>query len=82
MRQIDGLRGFYDYKIRLGGQVLQLQSVAAIHEGNGSRLRARIARCGFRLLDRFYYRLWFCHVAPQLPYLRRPLWSVWLRSRM
>lgn len=82
VRQIDAMRGLYDYKLRLGGLVLQLQSVAATHEGFSRWLRVGIARHGFRLLDRFYYRIWFCRLAPRLPYLQRSLWSVWIRSRI
>ncbi len=80
--QIDAMRGMYDYKLRLGGTVLQLQSVAAIHEGLMSRLRVRTTRCNARLLDLFYYRIWFGRLAARLPYWQRPLWRTWIRSRI
>lgn len=82
IRQIDGLRGMYDYKLRLGGSLLQLQSVSGIHRGLVSRLRFRMTRFNARLLDLLYYRMWFGRLAPRVPYLQRSLWPVWIRSRI
>ena len=81
-RQIDAMRGLYDYKLRLGGKVLQLQSVAAIHRGFGSWVRVWAARHAARMLHLLYYRICFGRLAPRFPYLRRPLWRTWIRSRI
>jgi CelD/BcsL family acetyltransferase involved in cellulose biosynthesis len=80
--QIDAMRGLYDYKLRLGGKVLQLQSVAAIHRGFGSWARVWAARHAARMLHFLYYRIWFGRLAPRFPNLRRPLWCTWIRSRI
>lgn len=79
---IDGLRGLYDYKIRLGGKVTQLQSIVLIRRAMVSRVKAHLARYVARLLDLFYYRLWFSRIAPRLPFQRRGLWTLWIRSRI
>lgn len=80
--QVDGLRGYYDYKVRLGGMVLQLSSIGVIHRGVLSALRVRLARYGAGLLHLLYYRIWFGRLAPRFPRLQRPLWSAWIRSRI
>ncbi len=79
---IDGLRGLYEYKLRLGGKVVQLQSISLIRRRAGSKLRVRAARFLARCLDLLYYRIWFSRIAPRLPIRRRGLWRLWIRSRI
>lgn len=80
--EIDGLRGMYEYKLRLGGKALGLQSITLIRQGGGSALKVRLARLLARMLDLLYYRIWFSRIAPKLPLPRRGLWKVWIRSRI
>ncbi len=80
--QLDGMRGMYDYKLRLGGTRLQLQSVMAIHRGSLSRLRVNSAQKMSWLLHLLYYRIWFGRIAPKVPMFKRPLWKKWIRSRI
>jgi CelD/BcsL family acetyltransferase involved in cellulose biosynthesis len=79
--QIDGLRGMYEYKLRLGGKVTRLQSITLIRQGAWTRARVAGVRWAGRALDLVYYRLWFGRVAPALPLRRRGLWKRWIRSR-
>lgn len=80
--EIDAMRGMYEYKVRMGGVVKQLQSVTAISRRRGSALRVRGFRACARLLHLLYYRIWFGRLAPHFPYLERPLWTKWIRSRL
>ena len=80
--QIDAMRGMYDYKLQLGGTLLKLQSIAILRRGVFSGARVRWARFAARMLHLLYYRIWFGRVAPRVPFLRRPLWRRWIRSRI
>ena len=80
--QIDAMRGMYDYKLQLGGTLLKLQSIAIVRRGVFSGARVRWARSAARMLHLLYYRIWFGRVAPRVPFLRRPLWRRWIRSRI
>jgi CelD/BcsL family acetyltransferase involved in cellulose biosynthesis len=79
---IDGLRGMYEYKLRLGGEVVDLQSITLIRRGVWPQLKVRLARLYARWLDLLYYRIWFSRIAPKLPLPRRGLWKLWIRSRI
>lgn len=79
-QQIDGLRGLYDYKVRLGGKIMRLQSIALIRRNAATKVK--LARLIARLLDLFYYRIWFSRIAPRLPLRRRGLWMFWIRTRI
>jgi CelD/BcsL family acetyltransferase involved in cellulose biosynthesis len=80
--EIDGLRGMYEYKLRLGGKVTALQSITLIRRSGLSRLKVRAARMFARSIDLLYYRIWFSRIAPKLPLPRRGLWKLWIRSRI
>lgn len=79
---IDGLRGMYEYKLRLGGKVTGLQSITLVRRGTWIEFKVRFARLYARWLDLLYYRIWFCRMAPRLPLPRRGLWKSWIRSRI
>jgi CelD/BcsL family acetyltransferase involved in cellulose biosynthesis len=79
---IDGLRGMYEYKLRLGGRASGLQSITLIRRGAWSVLKVRLARLYAHWLDLLYYRIWFSRIAPRLPLPRRGLWRLWIRSRI
>ncbi len=46
------------------------------------RLRASLFASLSRLLHLCYYRIWFSRLAPRLPFKRRPLWKLWIRTRL
>ncbi len=74
--------GHYDYKMRFGGEELQMRSflVAAARPGTG--LRVRLFLWLSDQLHFIYYRIWRLRVAPRLPFREGPLWRTWIRSRI
>lgn len=80
--EIDGLRGMYEYKLRLGGKVTALQSITLFRRNKRSQMKVGLARVFARWLDLLYYRIWFSRIAPKLPLPRRGLWRLWIRSRI
>ena len=82
VRRVESGIGHYDYKVQWGGQEHPLHSLLVVANRSGSRLRCRLF---FKLADALhllYYRIWFLRVAPKLPLKRRPLWRLWIRSRI
>jgi hypothetical protein len=79
---IDAMRGRYDYKLRLGGELFATRSLSVIRKGSINSLRVYLFGKIARLLDFLYYRIWFQRIAPKLPFKRRPLWKLWIRTRL
>jgi hypothetical protein len=79
---IDAMRGKYEYKLRLGGKLFHIKSICVIPRKISVRLRVYLFRLCAQLLNLCYYKIWYCRIAPKLPFRRRPLWKTWIRSRL
>ncbi len=80
-RTVDVGVGRYEYKNRLGGRTHDVRSMLVVaNDGTARRRAARLGRVA-DAIDRLYYRLWFCRVAPRLPLRPRPLHPTWIRTR-
>lgn len=79
---IDGLRGMYEYKLRMGGQSANLQFITLVRNTLGARWRVWIGRTSAKLLNLFYYRVWFGRLAPMLKVKRSGLRAAWIRTRI
>lgn len=82
IRWIEGGAGHYPYKRRMGAVELPVGSMLLAANRRGSLLKTRLFSHASRLLHLLYYRIWFSRIAPRLPLPRRPLWSLWIRSRI
>ena len=80
--RIEAGPGHYDYKLQLGGTELTMRSVLVVSNRAGARLRSWLFRKAADLLHLAYYRIWFLRIAPRLPLPRRPLWPMWIKSRL
>jgi CelD/BcsL family acetyltransferase involved in cellulose biosynthesis len=74
--------GHYDYKVRLGGEERPLRRVVISRGTASSRRRGALLLGWADLLHLVYYRGWFLKLAPRLGLRRRPLWRVWIRTRV
>lgn len=81
-RQIDDMQGRYQYKMRLGGRLAPFLSLSVLRRGRHRQARVMILRSVAALLNAAYYRVWFSRLSPRVPYLNRPLWDAWIRSRL
>lgn len=79
---IDAMRGKYDYKMRLGGKLFPIRNIYLIASRLLTVIRVSTFWAMARLLNLLYYKIWFCRLAPKLPFKRRPLWKIWIRSRL
>ncbi len=82
VRQVDVGTGQYEYKLRLGGEEHNVRSILVVCNRRSVRHRARIFCTLADVIDRFYYRLWYCRIAPRLSGRHGPLWTKWVRSRV
>ncbi len=78
---IDSMQGRYEHKLRFGGQLFPVKSIYIYPVRLGMLLRLFIFRALARLLDVCYYKIWFCRIAPILPFKRKALWKIWIRTR-
>ena len=81
VRYIDGLVGKYEYKLQLGGQLFQIKNIYIIPRKITSRLRVFLLRLCARLLNVCYYKIWYCRIAPRLPYKKKGLWEVFIKLK-
>lgn len=77
---IDSMRGHYDHKLKMGGNLYDIKHYYLSSLSVVSRLQ-RILFCGLsRILNILYYKIWFCRIATKLPLKRRPLWKIWIKA--
>lgn len=82
--RIEAGRGDYGYKLDYGGQSVPVYRVIVYGRANGLRLKALLAWAD--LIHLLYYRIWFLKLAPRLRQKiggrPRPLWRLWIRTRL
>ncbi|MHC4748049.1 MAG: GNAT family N-acetyltransferase [Planctomycetota bacterium] len=77
---IDSMRGEYEHKLRLGGQLFPMKSLYIIPKKLSAAVNVLLFRAAARLIDLCYYKIWYCRIAPRLPLKSRPLWQIWVRT--
>jgi hypothetical protein len=79
---IDAMRGKYEYKLRLGGELFTTKKISVIRKGLINAFRVKMFFAVAALLNIIYYKIWFNRIAPKLSFKRRPLWKLWIRTRL
>jgi hypothetical protein len=79
---INSMRGRYEYKMRMGGEIIPAYAVLIFGKGLFTRAKVLAFKCLCRLLHICYYKIWFSRIAPKLPLRRRSLWSIWIRTNI
>ena len=82
VQEIEAGAGHYDYKIKLGGEEHPLYSLLVARKSQFSRWRVLLFLRLSNILHFCYYKVWFNRLAPKLPLKRRPLWNLWIRTRL
>lgn len=80
IKYIDSMRGKYEHKLRLGGRLFRIKNMFICSKKPSVSIRMYTFRVLARLLNLFYYKIWFCRLAPKLPFKRRPLWDIWIKT--
>jgi hypothetical protein len=82
VRSIEAGVGHYDYKIHFGAVEMTARSCVVVANRQLSELKFRVYLPVYRALDVLYYKIWFKRAAVRWPFLQRPLWQIWIRSRL
>lgn len=82
IRTVDAGAGEYEYKLAYGGQSVPVYDLLIGKRDRISRLRVKILMLWADGVHLLYYRLWFLKIAPRLGLGSRPLWRIWIRSRL
>lgn len=79
---IEAGAGRYDYKRRMGAREHPVSSLLITANRPAAVAKACLLRRASQWLHLLYYRIWFSRIAARLPLPRRPLWRIWIRSRV
>lgn len=84
--QIEDGAGNYAYKTSGGGELVSLTGIIIHPKGSLSILRLKVFIVFSKLLNLLYYSIWFKKIRPHWQILTgakpRPLWRVWIRTRL
>jgi CelD/BcsL family acetyltransferase involved in cellulose biosynthesis len=80
VRCIDSMRGRYEHKLRLGGELFPIRNIYITRRKFYALVRVFVFRAFSRLLRLCYFRIWYCRIAQKLPVKRRHLWRIWIKS--
>jgi len=79
-RTIEGGRGHYEYKVQLGAVEWPLRTIQVFRRGPTVWIRVAVFRAISRFFNLVYYKIFFIRLAPRFSWLKRPLWSSWIRT--
>ncbi len=82
VKSIDSMRGYYDHKIMLGGEVLPVKNLYVQPKQFSNRIRCELLRGMAFGLDLLYLKIWRRRVAPRIGVVPKPFWRLWIRSHM
>ena len=82
VRRVEAGLGDYGYKLNYGAKTVAVDSVVIHGNTSGAGLRYFLVLKWADLINLLYYRIWFLKLIPRLSLKPRPLWSVWIRSRL
>lgn len=79
---IDSMRGEYDYKVLMGGEMLPIRSVLIVPAGGVKALQGRWFRRFAWTLDVVYAKIWRRRIAPKIHYRVGFFLTTWIRSHV
>jgi CelD/BcsL family acetyltransferase involved in cellulose biosynthesis len=82
IREIDTGRGHYNHKLKLGGEEYPVVGYLLCKKSIKSILRVHLLDWFSQMLHFCYYKIWFSRLAPKLPFKRKSLWKLWIRTRL
>lgn len=82
IKYLDSMRGIYDYKLRMGGQLLQVKNVFVSPNKYSALIRVACFRTFASVLDICYSKLWRRRIGPRLKIKMGAFSRIWLRTNM
>jgi CelD/BcsL family acetyltransferase involved in cellulose biosynthesis len=81
-RWIDSMRGRYDYKVLLGGELYPIRAIFVSREAFLPRAKVAVFRFSAWALDVWYSKIWRRRIAPLLGLKPGEFLDLWVRSHM
>jgi hypothetical protein len=82
VKWLDLMRGEYEQKKQLGGQLYPVRQLFVIKKRLPSVLRFRIVHYCAYLYDICYYKIWRARIAPLIKYKLGPFNKVWIKTNI
>ncbi|MBF8260065.1 MAG: glycosyl transferase [Actinobacteria bacterium] len=81
-RWIDSMRGNYDYKLLLGGELFPVRAIFISREDFLHRAKVEVFRSSAWVLDAWYSKIWRRRIAPRVGLKPGAFLGLWVRSHM
>ena len=82
VKLIDGMRGHYEYKLVMGGQLKPIHTILAYSKKPFPFLRISMLRSLIWLLNILYLKIWRRRIVPRLKIKPKPFQDWWIKSHM
>jgi hypothetical protein len=82
VRWIDSMRGRYEYKMLLGGELFPIRAIFVSREAFLPRAKVAVFRRSAWALDVWYSKIWRRRIAPRLGLKSGVFLNLWVRSHM
>jgi CelD/BcsL family acetyltransferase involved in cellulose biosynthesis len=79
---IDSMRGYYEYKIKMGGNAKPTNSIFIYSKDKIIAARVNLFRSIIWFINLCYIKLWRRRIAPKLKYIPGTYWEKWVRIHM
>lgn len=79
---IDALRGYYEYKLVMGGQLKPVHSVIVNPDNGVSNFRYQYFKRSAWLLNVIYMKIWRRRLVPRLRMRPKSLLKIWIKTNM
>lgn len=77
---LDLMRGEYQHKSQLGGQIFQIKNIYLYSNRWIPVLKVSVFRALSKALNMSYYKIWRGRIAPKFRFKQRPLCRFWIRT--
>ncbi len=77
---VDVMQGKYDYKLRLGGQLLPITHILIQSNGFLGKIRIFVARALGLLMNVVYIKIWRNRMSKKIKWKLGKYWELWLKA--
>jgi CelD/BcsL family acetyltransferase involved in cellulose biosynthesis len=82
VKWIDALRGYYEYKLVMGGQLKPMHSIIVYSNNGVSNFRYQVFKRSAWLLNVIYMKIWRRRLVPRLGMRPKSLLKIWIKTGM
>lgn len=82
VKSIDALRGYYEYKLVMGGKLEPVHSIIVYSKKGLSSIKYQIFKRSSWLLNVIYFKIWRRRLVPRLRMRPKSLLKIWIKTSM